>query len=259
MAATGENEKGWNLGPWDAFQYRILRRFWPRVEPKDTPRPAPGKTRIGMIFGDEFIRLVAGKTVIDFGCGRGHESVELAQAGASRVIGLEIMDEYLRVARSNAERAGVANICSFAGNTTTEADLVISIDAYEHFADPEGILKTMAGLCKPDGEIWVHFGPPWYHPLGGHLFAVFPWAHLIFSETALCRWRADFMHDGARRFSEVAGGLNQMTLGRFERIVKASGLKIVHAEGIPIRIARPFYCRPLREFLTAAGRYRLRH
>jgi hypothetical protein len=57
--------------------------------------------------------------------------------------------------------------------------------------------------------------------LGGHLFSVFPWAHLIFSEQALIRWRSDFKSDGATRFSEVAGGLNQMTIRRFERLIAA--------------------------------------
>jgi SAM-dependent methyltransferase len=258
MTASRGTE-AWQLSPWDQLQYRLLRRFWPFAESKDTPRPPAGKARIQLVFGDEFVKRVAGKTVIDFGCGKGHESVELAEAGAKQVIGLDVLDGYLREARNNASQAGVAQVCQFAQTTDTQADLVISIDAFEHFADPAGILRQMGRLCKPDGEIWIHFGPTWYHPLGGHLFAVFPWAHLLFSETALCRWRADFISDGARRFSEVAGGLNRMTLKRFERIAQDSGLRIVRAEGIPIRVTRPFYCRPLREFLTAAGRYRLSH
>ncbi len=34
----------------------------------------------------------------------------------------------------------------------------------------------------PHGAVYASFGPTWYHPLGGHLFSVFPWAHPIFSE-----------------------------------------------------------------------------
>ena len=249
----------WELGPWDRLQYRLLRRLWPFVESKDTPPPPPGATRIRTIFGEEFVRQVAGKTVIDFGCGLGHESVELAQAGAKHVIGLDILDRYLREAEGLASRAGVSRICEFARATNEQTDIVISIDAFEHFGEPGKILQLMSRLCKPGGEIWIHFGPPWYHPLGGHLFAVFPWAHLLFSESALCRWRADFKTDGARQFSEVEGGLNQMTLKRFEQLVKATDLHIVKSEGIPIGAARRIYCRPLREFFTSAARYRLCH
>ena len=65
-------------------------------------------------------------------------------------------------------------------------DAIVSIDAFEHFSNPASALKTMHAMLNPGGRVYVSFGPTWYHPLGGHLFSVFPWAHLLFSETALC-------------------------------------------------------------------------
>ena len=165
---------------------------------------------------------VAGKTVIDFGCGEVHECVELAKRGARKVIGVDIRPEMLERARSLAGHHGVSDTCKFAQRTQEKADMVISLDAFEHFDDPAEILSLMEALLKPEGSIRVSFGPTWYHPLGGHLFSVFPWAHLLFSERALIRWRSDFKSDGATRFREVAGGLNCMTIGRFERIVDHS-------------------------------------
>jgi hypothetical protein len=50
----------------------------------------------------------------------------------------------------------------------------------------------MQARLNPGGEVAASFGPTWYHPLGAHLFGVFPWAHLISSEEALIRWRSDF-------------------------------------------------------------------
>jgi hypothetical protein len=41
---------------------------------------------------------------------------------------------------------------------------------------------------------------------------------VIFSEKALIRWRSTFKTDRATRFSEVAGGLNQMTIAKFEAV-----------------------------------------
>ncbi len=99
----------------------------------------------------------------------------------------------------------------------TKAEVIVSLDSFEHFGDPAGVLAVMHDLLKPGGVIIATFGPTWYHPLGGHLFSVFPWAHLLFSEQALIRWRADIRSDGATRFGEVEGGLNQMTIARFER------------------------------------------
>ncbi|MEP6741917.1 MAG: hypothetical protein ABJB61_05415 [bacterium] len=98
------------------------------------------------------------------------------------------------------------------------------------------------------------FGPTWYHPLGGHLFSVFPWSHLIFTEKALIRWRSDFKTDGAARFSEVEGGLNQMTIRRFERLVAESEFTFLEFEAVPIRKLRPLANRLTCEFLTAMVR-----
>ena len=112
----------------------------------------------------------------------------------------------------------------------------------------------MAGLLKPGGKLVASFGPTWYHPLGGHLFSVFPWSHLVFTERALIRWRSDFKTDGARRFSEVAGGLNQMTIARFERIVRGSPFVTSSFELVPIRGLARFSNRLTREFTTAIVR-----
>ena len=115
----------------------------------------------------------------------------------------------------------------------------------------------MNTLLQPPGEVLVSFGPTWYHPLGGHLFSVFPWAHLIFSEKALIRWRSDFKQDGATRFSEVAGGLNQMTITKFEELIARSPLRLASIELVPIRRLRGLHNRLTREFTTAILRCRL--
>jgi hypothetical protein len=93
--------------------------------------------------------------------------------------------------------------------------------------------------------------------LGGHLFSVFPWAHLLFSEKALIRWRSTFKTDGATRFGEVAGGLNQMTVAKFQRLVADSPLQFANLELVPIRKVRLFHNRLTREFTTAIVRCRL--
>jgi hypothetical protein len=115
----------------------------------------------------------------------------------------------------------------------------------------------MRPLLGPGGRVLVAFGPPWFHPLGGHVFSIFPWSHLLFTERALIRWRSDFSHDGATRFGEVEGGLNGMTVRRFGRIVAESGYAVEHFEAVPIRKLRFLAAGPTREFLTAIIRCRL--
>jgi SAM-dependent methyltransferase len=210
------------------------------------------------LLGDGFVDDIRGKVVLDFGCGEGAEAVEMAQAGAEQVTGLDIQPALLEKARARAQKAGVADRCRFVTAADQPADVVTSFDAFEHFDQPEKMLLAMHGLLKPGGKLIASFGPTWYHPLGGHLVSVFPWAHLIFSEDALIAWRADFRNDGATKFRETAGGLNQMTIGRFERMVRKSPFEIELLEEVPIRRLRPLHSKLSREWTTAIVRARLR-
>ncbi|MGH9482295.1 MAG: class I SAM-dependent methyltransferase [Terriglobales bacterium] len=239
-------------------QYWILKKLFrrePDILAGDVYR---GASKLRVLLGDEFLGRVRGKTVIDFGCGEGREAIELAQHGAARVIGIDIRENLLEQARRHAIEERVDGVCRFGLSAEEKADVIVSLDSFEHFADPAGVLRTMAGLLRPQGEVIASFGPTWYHPLGGHLFSVFPWAHLIFSERALIRWRADFKCDGAVRFQEVAGGLNQMTIHRFEKLVAQSPLRPVKIESVPIRKLRGLHNRWTREFTTAIVRCQLR-
>ena len=240
----------------DALQCGILKRCFPGEPRIGASSVYAGKSRVSFLFGEDFPRRVMGKTVIDFGCGEGLEAIEMAAMGAKRVIGIDIQERRLEIARANAEAAGVRN-CVFALNATEKADVVVSIDTFEHFQHPARVLSEMEKLLAPGGEIIVSFGPTWYHPFGGHLFSVFPWAHLVFTETALIRWRSDFKTDGATRFSEVAGGLNRMTIGSFCRIVAVSPLCMFEFRLVPIRRVRWLHNRVTREFTTSIVQCRL--
>jgi SAM-dependent methyltransferase len=239
------------------LQYRILKKLSPGEPGCCSGSVYEGKSKLGVLMGEGFFNEIAGKVVIDFGCGEGADAVEMAQRGAQRVIGIDNREEVLRAARKRAAAAGLQNSCSFEGATQELADVVVSVDAFEHFAEPAEILRIMDTLLRPAGEVLVSFGPTWYHPLGGHTFSVFPWAHLVFSEQALIRWRSTFKTDGATRFSEVAGGLNQMTIARFEKLVAESPLKFASLELVPIRKLGRFHSRVTREFTTAILRCRL--
>ncbi|HUA83695.1 MAG TPA: class I SAM-dependent methyltransferase [Bryobacteraceae bacterium] len=237
-----------------SIQYRILKRISPGAPDCCSGSAYEGKSKLATLLGSAFLSKVAGKSVIDFGCGEGEDAVEMARNGARRVIGIDIREDMLRIGRERAAAAGVQDRCIFASSPSEPADIVVSVDAFEHFADPAGILKAMSDLLKPEGEVLASFGPTWYHPLGGHLFSVFPWAHLIFSESALIRWRSTFKTDGATRFHEVAGGLNQMTIKRFDELVENSPLKFVTLELVPIRKLKRIHNRLTREFTTAIVR-----
>jgi len=214
------------------------------------------RSKLSALLGESFLNEIAGRSVVDFGCGEGREAVEMARAGAS-VVGIDIRAEVLERARAHARAAGVEDRCQFVTHLSDPVDLIISLDSFEHFSDPLAMLEMMYQMLRPGGALIASFGPTWYHPSGGHLFSIFPWAHLLFSEAALIRWRSDLRSDGATRFSEVAGGLNQISIARFLQIVRQTRFHIEHIELVPIRRFAALHNRVTREFTTAIVRCRL--
>jgi SAM-dependent methyltransferase len=233
------------------WQYQVLKRLVPQSPGYCSGKAYLGTSKLERLLGRDLFDSVAGKTVIDFGCGEGVECVELARMGAHRVIGIDIQDRLLERAARLAEASGVSHVCEFTRNTEAKADIIVSLDGFEHFSNPGDILRAMSRLLAREGRVLACFGPTWRHPLGGHSFSAFPWAHLLVSEQALIKWRSQFKTDGATRFGEVAGGLNQITIRRFERLVAESPLEFSQLECVPIRRLRAVHTRWTREFTTA--------
>jgi SAM-dependent methyltransferase len=142
---------------------------------------------------------VAGKVVIDFGCGDGADANHLSQLGAARVTGIDIQERWLARARQRALEAGLSeDRCAFATSTSEGAGVIVCLDSFEHFADPAEALRQMHPLLRPGGSLLLSFGWGWSHPRGGHSFSEVPWAHLLFSERALIQWRSRHKSDPRR-------------------------------------------------------------
>ena len=238
-----------------ALAYRFLRWYAPGGASNALDGSAyTDASKLRVLLGERLLREIRDKDVIDFGCGDGAETIEIAAAGARSVVGVDIQTSRFPDAIQRAAVAGVSDRVRFAERAESPVDVIVSIDSFEHFGDPAEILRIMAALLRPGGRVVASFGPTWFHPLGGHLFSVFPWAHLVFTESALIRWRSEFKTDGATRFGEVAGGLNQMTVSRFERLVADSPFRMSHFEAVPIRKLQSVASPLTREFTTAIVR-----
>jgi SAM-dependent methyltransferase len=237
--------------------YRLLRFLTARTVGNNEYTAYQGRSKVEVLFGPQVWKELAGKVVMDFGCESGYEAIDVALHGAKKVIGLDIYEPSIAGARRNAEAAGVADRCVFSTETSEKVDVIMTLDAFEHFQDPSAVLVEMAGLLKPGGYVLACFGPTWYHPLGGHGFSIFPWAHLVFTENAFMRWHRDSCKDGATKFSDVRGGLNQLTIRGFEEIVAKSPFRVESFEAVPIRKLRPFANRLTREFTTAVVKCKL--
>ena len=154
--------------------YKLLR-YLARVSPGNEITTAyDGRSKMEQLFGPNIWKDLANKTVVDFGCATGAESVEIAQHTNAEITGLDIREDALAKARQRAKDAGVADRVRFATEIDGKVDVIISLDAFEHFADPLAMLRLMRGLLKDDGFIIACFGPTWYHPLGGMVSQSFP-------------------------------------------------------------------------------------
>ena len=237
------------------FALLLLNRATHNGRASMFPDEAPAyknRSKLEVLFGPTIWQKIHGRTILDFGCGQGNEAMEMAGRGAARVIGLDINGKWLAMARRNADLKGLSGRCAFVTAWHEPVDAILSLDSFEHFAEPLAVLRDMARLLKPDGKVHVSFGPTWFHPLGGHLYSVFPWSHLVFTERALIRWRSLYKTDGARSIEE--SGLNRMTIRRFRRTVAASPFRFEDFETVPIRKLRPFHNPLTREFTTAVVR-----
>jgi SAM-dependent methyltransferase len=211
---------------------RILLRFCRRPGTSDYPMQGvhyeAGKElqRLEKVFPG-IGRDVAGKVVIDFGCGTGYQSVAFAKLGAKQVIAVEIEKPLLEMARQRATELGLSGQIRFVTEIPEgeKADMIVSQNSFEHFLDASRILARMRAALSPAGKIFVTFAPPWYAPWGAHMgfFCKLPWVQLFFAEHIVMEARSFFRSDGSRTYREA--GLAQMSLRKFEAIVKQCGLR----------------------------------
>ena len=205
-------------------------------------------------------RLIRDKVVLDFGCGHGWQAVALKKAGARRVVGIDISEERLAHGRALAQREGCRDEVTFSRTVPEDLqggfDVVLSLSAFEHFADPAAELRAMQAAARPGGVVVVSFAEPWLSPHGSHMghFTSLPWVNVLFPERTVMGVRSLFRTDGAERYEEVEGGLNRMTIARFERLIRASGMTVESmnlfpVKGLPLVSKLPV----LREFLTGAA------
>jgi 2-polyprenyl-3-methyl-5-hydroxy-6-metoxy-1,4-benzoquinol methylase len=97
---------------------------------------------------------VAGKTILDVGCGPGRYSLEYARRGAARVVGVDFSQPMLAIARQLADEQGLAGRCEFRQADFTETslgekfDVVIAIGFFDYQAKPVDVLRRMVEHCR---------------------------------------------------------------------------------------------------------------
>jgi ubiquinone/menaquinone biosynthesis C-methylase UbiE len=102
-----------------------------------------------------------GQFICDMGCGNGFYTLKLAQLTGKKgkVYAVDIQQEMLDMLQRRARAAKAENIVSLLGGETdphlpeNALDLVLMVDVYHEFSQPEAMLKSIRKSLKPDGRI----------------------------------------------------------------------------------------------------------
>lgn len=96
---------------------------------------------------------LAGKTVVDFGCGSGILAIAALKLGAKSVIGIDIDPQALQASRDNATRNGVERQLTLylpKNQPTIEADVVLANILSGPLLE---LQDTITAFCKPGGRL----------------------------------------------------------------------------------------------------------
>lgn len=102
---------------------------------------------------------LAGKHVIDIGCGGGILSESMAALGAI-VTGIDMSEEALAVAKlhQHESKLSIHYELSTAENMAEkhpqQFDIVTCLEMLEHVPDPASVIRSAATLVKPDGDVF---------------------------------------------------------------------------------------------------------
>jgi ubiquinone/menaquinone biosynthesis C-methylase UbiE len=93
-----------------------------------------------------------GKTILDYGCGPGHDTLLFLQHGAGHVFYFDISPLALQIVDERLEMHGLADRASPVAFTVPKVDHIHCAGVLHHAEDPLAILKDFHYFLKRDGE-----------------------------------------------------------------------------------------------------------
>ncbi len=147
-----------NADPAELAKFSALAHRWWDPESEFRPLHHINPLRLGWIEG---LVPLAGKQVLDVGCGGGILSDAMARKGAT-VTGIDLSSKALRVAQLHALEANTSGVSYrevsaevLADEAPASFDVVTCMEMLEHVPDPSSVVRACATLVKPGG--WVFF------------------------------------------------------------------------------------------------------
>lgn len=105
-------------------------------------------------LSEEIVSNLEKGIILDLGTGPGYLPIEIVKRSPSiKVHGINLSDRLIRMARTKASKAGVADRLRFADGSY---DMVISTGMLHHLKDPLEMLRECYRVLKPGGEAWIY-------------------------------------------------------------------------------------------------------
>lgn len=146
-----------NVDPSEIAKFEALADKWWDMNSEFKPLHQINPLRLNWI--DERVGL-AGKRVLDVGCGGGILAESMAKRGAE-VLGIDMGAAPLAVAQLHAQQTGVKNINyqqipveQLAEQQPHSFDVVTCMEMLEHVPDPAAIIQACQRLVKADGHVF---------------------------------------------------------------------------------------------------------
>jgi len=156
MAGQTESVQGLNVDPAELQKFAALAHRW--WDPNSEFRPLHEINPLRLNLIDQKAAL-AGKRVLDVGCGGGILSESMALKGA-QVTGIDLGEKALKVAQLHQLESGVAvdyrliSAEALATEMPQSFDVVTCMEMLEHVPDPAAVVNACATLVKPGGMVF---------------------------------------------------------------------------------------------------------
>ena len=161
-----------NVDPAEIAKFsELAHRWW---DPDSEFKPLHDINPLRLDWIDRSSGGLAGKAVVDVGCGGGILAESLAAKGA-QVTGIDLAEKALKVARLHLYESGLKvdyrliAAEALAAEAPGQFDVVTCMEMLEHVPEPGSVVAACAQLAKPGG--WVFFSTL-NRNLKSYLFAV---------------------------------------------------------------------------------------
>lgn len=157
MPTATQHPQGRNFDQAELDKFGALATRWWDPDGPQKPLHALNPVRLQYVAA----RLpLAGKRVLDVGCGGGLLSEALAAAGA-QVTAIDLAPELLKVARLHKLESGVevdyrqVAVETLADEAPESFDAITCMEMLEHVPDPGAVIEACARLLKPGGQLFL--------------------------------------------------------------------------------------------------------